>query len=256
MNRRLSLVCFALILSSSALCSAEGTPTPAPRKPLSSKNWDKLGEGDIVFIRSRSNNALLIAALSGLVKADDDTDDVFTHCGIIFRDGKELKVYEGAGRGKFLTVADWQIAESDGTVGKIVNGEVKRVPKKEPLHNVYVMRWDKHLELQAGLSQLLERAKELHNTGYDQGFSWSSDNYAYCSELVWKAYKAGGLSLGDLPTMGKYVTAAPTPVAIEIRKKLDDAAKEYRQGKGYFAAEEAISPQDIYKSPRLIPITD
>ena len=189
----------------------------------------------------------MIAALSGVVKADDDTDDVFTHCGIIFKDGEELKVYEGAGRGKLLTLADWQIAESDGTVG----GKVK----KEPLHNVYAMRWKLETELKAGLRDLLKRAAKLHKTDYDKGFSWT-DDFAYCSELVWKAYDAGHLSFGTPPAMEKYVKAASPDDAKKIRDKLDEAKGSKYRKDGYLPNESAISPEDIYKSPLLTPITD
>jgi hypothetical protein len=259
MNRRAPFGCIALLLLSTALCSAEATPTPAPRKSISSNNWkSKLKPGDIVFIRSRSGNALLIAALSGVVKVDDDTDDVFTHCGIIFKDGEELKVYEGAGRGKFLTLADWQIAESDGTVGKIVNGKVVRVAKKEPLHNVYAMRWNGEPKLATGFTALSTKANELHNTPYDHGFYWT-DTRAYCSELVWRAFEVGGLRLLDvLPTMKDYVEGAAPEVAEKILEKLNDpdCKHDFRNEEGYKEKESAISPEDIYKSPRLSPITD
>jgi hypothetical protein len=260
MNRRVPLVCIALLLLSPALCSAQGTatPTPTPRKWLAPEKWkSKLEPGDIVFIRSRSVNAILIAALSGVVKADDDTDDVFTHCGIIFKDGEELKVYEGAGRGKLLTLADWQVAESDGTVGKIVNGKVVRVAKKEPLHNVYAMRWTGQPALATKLASVLSKAGKLHDTPYDNGFSWSSDNYMYCSELVWKAYKAGDLLLlGELPTMEKYVRAASPEDAKMIRDKLVEAKGSKYRKDGYLPGESAISPEDIYKSSNLTPVTD
>ena len=101
------------------------------RKPLSAENWSKkLREGDIVFIRSRSDNSRLIAALSS-PNAETDLDDVFTHCGIVFNEGGTWKVYEGAGRGKVLSLAQWQESEA--------NGEV--------LHNVYVRRWSRGEEL-------------------------------------------------------------------------------------------------------------
>jgi|GEM_PF-3528599 len=249
MNRRVPLVCIALLLLGPALCSAQGTATPAPtpRKPLSSENWNKLEPGDIVFIRSRTANAPLIAALSN-VDANDDNDRVFTHCGIVFKEGGELKVYEGEGRGVGVhyPLKKWQEEVSKG----VVNGEWRT-----DLHHVYAMRWKGQPALTTGLSKVLSTAKALHDTRYDNGFYWS-DAAAYCSELVWRAYQEGGFVLGDLPTMGKYVTAAPTPVAVEIKKKLDAAAEEYREGKGYFAEESAISPEDIYKSPHLTPITD
>lgn len=242
MNRRFSLACFALVLMSTALCSAQGTPTP--RKPISPDNWRKLEPGDIVFIRSRSNNAPLIAALSNL-DANADADDVFTHCGIVFREGEQLKVYEGAGRGQRLTLAEWRTVESKGKVDGV---------EKSDLHNVYAMRWNGEPKLAAGLDEVLKKAKELHDTKYDHGFSWT-DTRAYCSELIWKAYVAGGLSFGTLPTMEKYVKGAPQ-YADKIKAKLDKAKVDGFRDTGYVPTELAISPEDIYKSPHLTPITD
>lgn len=72
MNQRLPLVCFLVFLLSPALYS--GQEAAPKRKPLSPQKWTKLHEGDIVFIRSRTANAPLIAALSGV--AEDDADDV------------------------------------------------------------------------------------------------------------------------------------------------------------------------------------
>lgn len=250
MNRRFSLACFALILFSPALCLAQGTPTPAPRKPLSSSKWkEKLEPGDIVFIRSRSNNAPLIAALSN-ENEKSDADNVFTHCGIIFKDSnKVLRVYEGEGRGagKYLKVEDWQ--------KKVSDGKVDGAPKSKPLHNVYAMRWKGEPSLAPGLDKILTRAKQLHDKDYDHGFSWT-ETRAYCSELVWKAYAASDLRLlEELPTMEKYVNGAPD-YADKIKAKLEKAKADGFRDTGYVPKESAISPEDIYKSARLTPITD
>jgi hypothetical protein len=103
-------ICFASFAFAFAVCWAQ--QNSSEREPLSPSNWEsKLREGDIVFIRSRSGNASLIAKLSN-IEATDDTgkpgdetferaDRVFTHCGIVFRKNGEWMVYEGAGRGKF-----------------------------------------------------------------------------------------------------------------------------------------------------------
>ena len=198
-------------------------------------------EGDIVFIRSRSDNAQLIAALSN-INAKDDADTVFTHCGIVFKDANDgkLKIYEGAGRGTHLTLKDWREKESKG------NG---------PLHNVYVRRWSGKPDLATGLKKVLERAKTLHDTTYDNGFCWS-DAHAYCSELVWKAFEAGGFSLGQLPTMEHYVSGASKAIAQEIKAKLEKEKHDYRNDKGYDPGEPAVSPEDIYKSTALVSVTD
>lgn len=252
MNRRSPLPSIALILLSAALCSAQGilppTPTPAPRRPLSSNNWNKLGEGDIVFIRSRTANAPLIAALSNVDAKKSDADDVFTHCGIIFKDANgKAKVYEGEGRGvdNWLTLEDWQKEVSKGKINGV---------EKSDLHNIYAMRWKGEPELATGLDKILKRAKELHDTKYDHGFSWT-DTRAYCSELIWKAYVAGGLSLGRLPTMEKYVNGAPD-FADKIKEKLAEAKANGLREEGYLPGESAVSPEDIYKSPYLTPLTD
>jgi hypothetical protein len=250
MNRRFSLACFALILLSPAWCLAQGTPTPTSRKPLSPSKWkEKLEPGDIVFIRSRSNNAPLIAALSN-ENEKSDADNVFTHCGIIFKDSnKELRVYEGEGRGagEYLTVEDWQ--------KKVSDGKVDGVPKSQPLHNVYVMRWKGEPVLAPGLDKILTIAKQLHDKYYDHGFSWT-DTRAYCSELIWKAYAASDLFLlKELPTMEKYVKGAPDH-ADKIKGMLEEAKAKGLRDNGYDPNESAISPEDIYKSPHLTPITD
>ena len=244
-----SLHFFLLIAALASICVAQ-TPTPPvlKRKFLSERNWSsKLEPGDIVFIRSRTANAALIAALSN-VEEKDDADDVFTHCGIIFKDGAELKVYEGEGRGagNHLTLSAWQEDESKGEVNGV---------KKNDLHHIYAMRWNGQPELATGLDKLLKKAKELHDTRYDHGFFWT-DKRAYCSELVWRAFEVAGFRLGKLPTMGEYVALARPDVAQKVKDKLEAAKNEYREGRGYLPNESAISPEDIYKSSVLTPITD
>ena len=244
MKSRISLFSVAFLLLTLLSFGQEMTPK---RQSLSPEHWSKLKPGDIVFIRSRSSNAALIAALSN-VAAKDDADDVFTHCGILFVDASDgkLKVYEGAGRGRYLSLAEWQTAESKGTV----NGKAMT-----DLHNIYVRRWNGQPDLQTAIGKILEKAKILHNTTYDQGFSWT-DDHAYCSELVWKSYQAGGLSLGTLPIMAHYVDSVPDNLAQQIKAKLEAEKDTYRNGKGYDPQESAISPEDIYKSSSLVSVTD
>jgi hypothetical protein len=96
MRRHLPIVCFVLLLLVNLICAE-----PA-RKPLSAENWSKkLRDGDIVFIRSRNSNSQLIADLSS-PSAPIDADNVFTHCGIIFKQGGTPKVYEGADEARYF----------------------------------------------------------------------------------------------------------------------------------------------------------
>jgi hypothetical protein len=224
------------------------SPLATKRTPLSSKNWSKLRVGDIVFIRSRSGNATLIAALSD-VDPQDDADDAFTHCGIVFKDGTEWKVYEGAGRGRWLTLAEWRQEESK----RKVNGAAT----SEPLHSVYAMRWNGKPELATGLDKLLKEAKALHDTEYDRGLSWS-DTHAYSSELVWKAFRVGGLDLTTIATMKDHFWAVSQDGAKQIMHKLNatDIVRDYRHGRNFDPNELFVTPEEIYRSSFLIPVTD
>jgi hypothetical protein len=233
MTRHLPILC-SVLLALVNLISAETV-----RKPLSAENWSKkLREGDIVFIRSRSDNSRLIAALSS-PNAETDLDNVFTHCGIVFNEDGTWKVYEGAGRGKVLSLAQWQESEA--------NGEV--------LHNVYVRRWSRGEELTPKkLRIILARAAALHYKPYDFGFSWT-DRFSYCSKLVWKAYDAAGLTLAPLRTLKNYLDQLRPKDAQQALDKLNNG-RAFREGRPIDPEEKAISPEDIYKSDKLISVTD
>jgi hypothetical protein len=248
MKRTSYFLCFVVAIISTFAFGQESAPE---RKYLSEKNWGgKLRDGDIVFIRSRSRNAGLIAQMTN-PEATDDADTVFTHCGIVFKEDNECKVLEGAGRGRILTLAAWKIEEAKDDLHR--NGESP--------HNVYVRRWKASNELkQERLAKLLDTARKLHNTGYDWGFSWT-DDYAYCSELIWKAYAAAGLAPCSLPRLRTYIDRlreVSTARAEEALSKLnkDEVKKKYRHGKEVNLDEEAVSPEDIYVSEKLVSVTD
>jgi len=232
-------------------------PIPvAERQPLTL--FHQLQDGDLVFIRSRTANAANIARLSNVEATDDDSplsDKVFTHCGIVFKDGEDWKVYEAAGRGTdnhgrpiVYTLEEWQREEAK--VGEVV---------KQPLHHVYVRRWNGMPPLDADkLRTIHNEAFRMHQTGYDKGFCWTNHR-TYCSELIWKAYGAAGLVFGQLPTMGHYVAAltqSSHEAAERVKAMIEAAKHEYRDGKGYDENESAISPEDLFNSDALISVTD
>ena len=242
MTRQPPILCF-VFLTLVNLISAE-----TARKPLSAENWPKkLQDGDIVFIRSRSTNSKLIAALSGSSLLSEE-DNVFTHCGIVFRKDNTWQVYEGAGHRWILTLKDWQVEEA---------------AKRPPLHNVYVRRWDGKLTPEQ-LRTILLKAATLHGKDYDFGFSWT-DKFSYCSKLVWQAYAAAGLKLVPLKTVQDYLDKLKEADerhggqhlyerAINTLDKPD--ARACRGGKPVNPGAQAISPDDIYDSDRLVSVTD
>src|SRR5205085_11575879 len=82
-----SLGLFALAWGVSLATSLTASAQPPSQAPLT--DFNKLKDGDIVFIESNSERAPAIKKLTG---------SNLTHCGIVFRDEhKNWTVYEGAG---------------------------------------------------------------------------------------------------------------------------------------------------------------
>jgi hypothetical protein len=123
------------------------------------------------------------------------------------------------------------------------------------LHNVYVRRWSRGEELTPKkLRIILATAAALHYKPYDFGFSWT-DRFSYCSKLVWKAYDAAGLTLTPLRTLKNYLDQLRPKEAQQALDKLNDG-RAFREGRPIDPEEKAISPEDIYKSDKLISVTD
>ncbi len=106
--QRLAKTFLAGVMTLGSACHAQSAREA--RTPLNPSQWEKaLEEGDLVFIRSRTENAALIAALSNVDTTDEgkpgeegfeQADRIFTHCGIVFRNAGKWMIYEGAGRGR------------------------------------------------------------------------------------------------------------------------------------------------------------
>jgi hypothetical protein len=159
-------------------------PAPAARKPLT--HFEKLKDGDLVFIASSTHRAGLIQKLTG---------STFSHCGIIFLDPeRKPQVYEGARPNSDVhkTIEKWQKDESTSDDGVTAS----------TLHAVHVRR------LVTGLSDgqirtLKSDAAKLHHTPYDRAFQMgdphdrqSGREYVYCSELIYRAFQSINVELG------------------------------------------------------------
>jgi hypothetical protein len=237
---------FSLLVAVAATAALSRAQQPASeRKSLSKQNWaGKLQDGDMVFIRSVTEQANTIAALVQ-PPPGTDPDKVFTHCGIVFNDKGVWKVYEGRGRDGTgpVTLEQWQKDEGGGTA----------------IHNVYVRRlMDRSVLTEDALKRMRERADALHHTHYDWGFSWS-DEYVYCSELISKAYENAGAAANALnkphPIKDYYETGHAK--AKTIKDHLNSTkAKMCRVGKPCNPEEPAISPEEIYNSSGLVSVND
>jgi hypothetical protein len=222
-------------------------PTPPARKALT--HFEKLKDGDLVFIESSTHRAALIQELTG-------SED--SHCGIIFLDAeRKARVYEGAGSNSdnHKIIANWQVDESTSDE-KIT---------ASPLHKVYARRIATSLS-PAQIKTLKEEAAKLHHTRYDRAFQMGDPhdtkagrNYVYCSELIYRAFQSIGVELGTPKLFRFYYDEAGK----KNRQKDMDAAlnsaevNELRTPKGPYRQDEfVISPADVYGSDRLRDLND
>lgn len=174
-------------------------------------------DGDIVFHTSRSAQSLAIQ------KA---TRSPYSHMGLVFhRDGVPY-VFEAVEPVRWTKLADWT---ARGAGGRFV---AKRLVDAEQ-------------RLDAAALQALRRAATRYlGRHYDLYFEWS-DERIYCSELVWKAYRAAlGIELGARQTLAEFDLTDPA-VQAKIRE---------RWPHGPPAQELVISPAAIYAADQLIEV--
>ena len=124
-------------------------------------------DGDIIFQRSQSRQAVAIAAA---------TRSEMTHVGLIFIERGQPWVYEAVQPVKKTPLSTW----------------IKR--GKNHSYEVCRLKNDKKLDRE----KLKQETVAFLNRNYDIHFDWS-DSTIYCSELVWKAYeRSSGIELGKL----------------------------------------------------------
>jgi hypothetical protein len=100
---------------------------------------------------------------------------------------------------------------------------------------------DPHLLSAADLLAMLDEARSLQGTSYDNAFSWSDDQM-YCSELVWKIYdRAADIQLTEPRKLGSFDLSNPI-----VQAKL---AQTY--GDSIPLDEPVVAPSDLINSPLL-----
>jgi hypothetical protein len=174
----------------------------------------KIKDGDIIFQTSLSGQSKAIQLA---------THSKYSHCGIVYKKGNELFVFEAVEPVKLTPLSKW-IARGEG--GKF---EIRRLKNREQILTPAV----------------LEKMKQVENgfagKHYDIYFDWSDDNI-YCSELVWKVYKeATGLEIGQLEKLRDFDLSSEA-----VKQKMKE-----RYGDHIPLDENVISPVSIYNSPLL-----
>lgn len=178
---------------------------------------DEIKNGDLIFQTSLSRQSRAIQLA---------TNSKYSHCGIIYKNGKDFYVFEAVQPVKLTPLEKWIARGKDG---KFV---IKRLKNA-----------DKVLT-----SLTIEKMKEIGNQfkgkSYDLTFEWSDDKI-YCSELIWKIYqRATGLELGKLQKLKNF----------DLTDKTVQAKMKERYGDKIPMDEILISPVAIYDCELLIPV--
>ena len=166
--------------------------------------------GDIVFHTSLSSQSRAVQAA---------TRSPYSHMGIVLLKDGRPQVLEAIEPVRFTPLQAWL---GRGRRGHYV---VKRLKAPLPAQAAQVMQ--------------REAARYLGKP-YDLTFEWS-DQRIYCSELVWKLYKAAHIELTPLQRMGSFDLKHPA-----VRAKLKE-----RYGSRVPLDEPVVSPVSIFDSPLL-----
>jgi cell wall-associated NlpC family hydrolase len=186
-----------------------------------------LQTGDLVFQTSES-------AQSGAIR-EAQRGHPATHVGIVVKDGARVRVLEAVGPVKFTPLADF--ARRGG--GQVA---VYRDPRLDDATRAAVV------------------AAAMKDLGrpYDPFFT-DDDARIYCSELVWRAWRAAGLDVGRVQTgralalegpkvkrlLGERWRAHPRCGGV---KSIDDCA-------AIVAAQDIVTPASLMLDDRLVHVT-
>lgn len=173
-----------------------------------------LQDGDIIFQISKSNQSKAIQLA---------TKSKYSHMGMIYKKADKVYVFEAIQPVKLTLLENW-----------IARGE----------RNHYVVKRLKESEriLSKEVKQKMKLTGERFlGKDYDVYFEWS-DNRIYCSELVWKIYKATiNIEIGKLEKLRDF----------DLSNKLVEKKLKERYGANIPMNELVISPASMFSSDKL-----
>jgi len=179
--------------------------------------WNNLQNGDIIFQSSQSEQARAIQLATG---------SIFSHCGIIYKEGDNVFVYEAVQPVKKTPIKQWI---SYGHKGEYV---VRRLKRADAVLSP------------ATMDKMRKEGEKFLGKNYDLAFEWS-DEKLYCSELVWKIYKRGaGIEIGKPQKLREF----------NLNHKLVKEKLKERYGNKIPLDELVISPAAIFKSDLLVTV--
>ncbi|UOR05903.1 YiiX family permuted papain-like enzyme [Hymenobacter aerilatus] len=177
----------------------------------------QLHNGDLIFQTSTSAQSRAIQLA---------THSPYSHCGILYRQGSEWRVYEAVQPVSDTPLNSW-IARGAGN-----HFVVKRLRDAEQVLTPAVLR------------RLRAAGEQYRGKPYDLYFGWSDDRI-YCSELLWKMYQqATGREIGQLQHLREFDLSHP---AVQAKMK-------ERYGSQLPLDELVISPVRMLESRELVTV--
>ncbi len=174
----------------------------------------EIKNGDLIFQTSLSGQSKAIQLA---------TKSKYSHCGLIYKDGNDLFVFEAIQPVKRTPLDKWIARGQDGkyVIKRLKNADQVLTP--------------------ATIKKMKQIGDKFNGKNYDLTFEWSDDKI-YCSELIWKVYQRGtGLEIGKLEKLSDFDLANEA-----VKKKMKE-----RYGDKIPTGEIVISPAAIFDSELL-----
>ncbi len=171
-----------------------------------------LKEGDVIFQTNNYGQSLAVQKATG---------SKYSHVGILFKENGQWYVYEAIQPVTKTLLSKFILKGDKGhiTISRYKNNEILTPDKIEKMKTFF---------------------NKVKGKDYDLLFEWSDEKW-YCSELVWKMYKAIGVQISDYEKFGQFNFDDPY-----VQKIVNERFKN-----GINDEETVITPKGIYESPKM-----
>jgi len=221
MTKRFLIVGSLIVILFAVFFSMRKYHDPKQPSQITANEFHEIAEeihnGDLIFQTSLSGQSKAIQLA---------TKSEFSHCGIIFKEGKDYFVFEAVQPVKRTPLDKW--------IGRGKNGKfvIKRLKNAEKILTP------------VALAKMKEIGNVFNGKNYDLTFEWSDDKI-YCSELIWKIYqRATGIEIGELQKLKDFDLSNHA-----VKKKMKE-----RYGNKLPLEETVISPASIFNSELLFTV--
>ncbi|MBL7859408.1 MAG: YiiX family permuted papain-like enzyme [Cyclobacteriaceae bacterium] len=186
-------------------------------KKTKTSTMEVFRNADIIFQTSKSSQSKAIQLA---------TKSKYSHMGILYEIDGAFYVYEAIQPVKLTRLNDWiQRGENSHYV-------VKRLKDGE------------RLLTSENLKKMKQYGEQFQGKSYDLYFEWTDDKI-YCSELVWKIYKAVlNIEIGALQELHEF----------DLTDKIVSDKMKERYGNNIPLREKVISPAAMFNSDKLITV--